>query len=150
MIVNGPSLLAAAPLSPMLDHKARSGGVTHGMSEAGYDLRIKDAITLHPFRRFARASTVERFVMPCNMVAIVHDKSTWIRRGLMVGNSVAEPGWCGWLTLELFYHGMGILRIPAGAGIAQAIFHEVQHPAQYVGRYQDQPDRPVAAKAVEP
>ena len=145
MIVNGSQLWEARPLNPMLSEKARGHGVSHGMSEAGYDLRIKQAITLHPLKRFAIASTVERFEMPSDLVAIVHDKSTWARRGLSVFNTVIEPGWHGWLTLELVYHGRGIIRIPAGAGIAQAIFHRITEPAAYDGKYQGQEDRPVSA-----
>lgn len=145
MIINATKLYAAAPVSPMLPTKERAHGVSHGLAEAGYDLRIKQAVTLHPFRRFALASTVERFEMPDDMVAIVHDKSTWARRGLSVFNTVIEPGWHGWLTLELIYHGRGVLRIPAGAGIAQALFHQIAMPAEYTGKYQGQADRPVPA-----
>lgn len=145
MIVNGYKLWEHRPLDPMLTTKETAHGVSYGLGEAGYDLRIKQAVTLHPLRRFALASTVERFEMPTNLVAIIHDKSTWARRGLSVFNTVVEPGWCGWLTLELVYHGCGILRIPAGAGIAQAVFHQLVEPAEYSGKYQDQPDRPVAA-----
>lgn len=145
MIVNGYHLWQARPLDPMLSTKERAHGVSHGLAEAGYDLRIKQAVTLHPFKRFALASTVERFRMPTDMVAIIHDKSTWARRGLSVQNTVAEPGWEGWLTLELFYMGSGVLRIPAGAGIAQALFHQLAEPAAYDGKYQGQADRPVAA-----
>ena len=147
MIINGSRLLDAKPLAPMIGMKVRDHGVSHGLSEAGYDIRIKQAITMHPFRRFVLASTVERFEMPENMVAIVHDKSTWARRGLSVFNTVIEPGWHGWLTLELIYHGWKPLIIPAGAGIAQAIFHEVVEPASYgAGKYQNQPDMPVEAR----
>lgn len=147
MILNGRKLYDARPLSPMSGMKLREHGVSYGLSEAGYDLRIKQAITLHPLRRFAIASTIERFNMPENFVAIVHDKSTWARRGLSVFNTVIEPGWRGWLTLELVYHGWKPLRIPAGAGIAQAIFHETSEARSYGnGKYQDQPDRPVGAR----
>ena len=146
MILNGRKLYDARPLSPMSGMKLREHGVSYGLAEAGYDLRIKQTITLHPFRRFALASTIERFTIPENLVAVIHDKSTNIRRGLMVGNSVAEPGWQGWLTLELFYFGWKPLHIKAGTGIAQAIFHQLASPARYVGRYQDQPDRPVEAR----
>lgn len=145
MIINGKSLLESPPTDPMPDRKMYSHGLSYGLSEAGIDLRIKQAVTLHPFKRFSLASTVERFDMPNNMLAIIHDKSTWARRGLSVFNTVVEPGWQGWLTLELVYHGNGVLRIPAGAGIAQAIFHEVKNPARYAGKYHNQPDRPVEA-----
>ena len=83
MIANGPSLTAAGVLTPMIESKLPGpGGVSHGMSEAGYDIRIAQDIVLHPFRRFRLASTMERFQMPTDMVAIIHDKSTWARRGL--------------------------------------------------------------------
>jgi dCTP deaminase len=39
-------------------------------------------------------------------MGIVHDKSTWARRGLVVQNTVIEPGWHGYqTTIELTNHG---------------------------------------------
>ena len=145
MIVNQSDLLAASPLYPMLIEKRKLHGVSHGLSEAGYDIRIKQSVTLHPFKRFRLASTIERFTMPDNLLGIVHDKSTWARRGLSVFNTVIEPGWGGWLTLELIYHGWMPLKIEAGSGIAQVIFHEVSTPVAYSGKYQSQADMPVPA-----
>ena len=147
MIINGNALLQAAPLTPMLREKMREHGVSYGLTEAGYDIRIKQEVTLTPERRFQLASTVERFNMPNTLVAVVHDKSTWARRGLSVFNTVIEPGWRGWLTLELVYHGNHELVIPAGAGIAQVLFYKLAQKASYGdGKYQNQPDRPVGAK----
>lgn len=146
MILNGNLLLRAAPIADMLATKEREHGVSHGLSEAGYDIRIKQGVVLNSGNRFALASTVERFQMPTHLVGIVHDKSTWARRGLSVFNTVIEPGWHGWLTLELVYHGSENLIIPAGAGIAQVLFHELHNVAQYDGKYQGQEDRPVEAR----
>jgi dCTP deaminase len=145
MIINRDALLEADPVAPMLSTKERSHGVSHGLAEAGYDIRIKQSVLLLPFKRFALASTIEKFRMPYNLVGIVHDKSTWARRGLSVFNTVIEPGWVGFLTLELVYHGWKPLRIPAGAGIAQVLFHQAAEPAKYTGKYQHQADRPVHA-----
>ena len=145
MIKNGKTLLESAPLTPMRHTKAREHGVSFGLSEAGYDIRINQDVTLHPFKRFSLASTFEYFDMPSSLVGVVHDKSTWARRGLSVFNTVIEPAWRGWLTLELVYHGWGVLRIPAGAGIAQVLFHEITDRATYTGKYQDQPNRPIGA-----
>ena len=164
MIVNGKSLLAAAPIVGMLDHKVSEHGVSHGLSEAGYDIRLKQEIHFRPYHamgeisdcieidgyidtygRFTIASAIEEFQMPDNLVGIVHDKSTWARRGLSVFNTVIEPGWGGFLTLELVYHGQEPLHLPAGCGIAQVVFHETTDDAAYDGKYSNQPDHPVQA-----
>ena len=145
MIVNGFSLLLAAPIKDMLKEKNRAHGVSYGMSEAGYDIRIKQSVVLSPRKRFSLASAIEEFDMPKNLVGIVHDKSTWARRGLSVFNTVIEPGWNGFLTIELVYHGDEELSIPAGAGIAQVIFHQTLNRASYDGKYQGQADNPVEA-----
>jgi len=149
MIVNGDALLRCKPLTPMLDSKQREHGVSYGLSEAGYDVRIKQEVRLSPENRFSLASTVERFTMPDHLVGVVHDKSTWARQGLSVFNTVIEPDWEGYLTLELVYHGKGELLIPAGAGIAQILFYALLENASYGnGKYQNQPDKPVDAKFI--
>jgi dCTP deaminase len=155
MIINGTTLLHYEPIKDMLDHKVRGRITSHGLSEAGYDIRIKQDIAFRPVHdrmtvngrpgRFTIASAVEEFDMPFDLVGVVHDKSTWARRGLSVFNTVLEPGWEGFLTLELVYHGNGELIIPAGSGIAQVLFHSTAKLAQYDGKYQHQPDHPVAA-----
>lgn len=145
MIINGSQLLEAAPIYPMKTEKLKLHGVSHGLSEAGYDIRIAQNVILHPFKRFKLASSVERFDMPNNLVAILHDKSSLIRQGLMIGNTVLEPGWKGFLTLELFYHGWKPLKLHSGQGIGQLIFHETVEASQYDGKYQFQPNRPVEA-----
>jgi dCTP deaminase len=155
----------------MLRDKHYANGVSHGLSEAGYDIRIKQEVSfLGPsasrdarivmtldgslyaktYGRFVLASAVEEFDMPDNLVGIVHDKSTWARRGLSVFNTVIEPGWRGFLTLELVYHGEGDLVIPAGSGIAQVIFTRTATRALYDGRYQNQPDQPTPAIEAKP
>lgn len=164
-VINQKLLLLAAPITAMLTEKVSHNGVSHGLSEVGYDIRIKQDVHFfsHQDRmkslvetkysqevklnigRFALASSVEHFDMPNNMMAVVHDKSTWARRGLSVFNTVIEPGWRGFLTLELVYHREEDLIIPAGSGIAQVIFHEIAMPAKYSGKYQNQADQPVPA-----
>lgn len=145
MIINGRLLLEAAPIVDMLEYKVSGLGPTsYGLSEAGYDIRIKQQIVFNRVSpKFQIASAIEEFNMPPNLVGIVHDKSSWARQGLSVFNTVIEPGWRGFLTLELVYHGPRVLIIPAGSGIAQVVFHETAMPASYIGKYQDQADAPV-------
>lgn len=162
MAVNRQTLLNLAPIEGMLSEKIYAHGVSYGLSEAGYDIRIKQKITFRhskaasvPFvaiddcfkdyGRFTIASAIERFQMPNILTGLVKDKSTWARRGLSVFNTVIEPGWNGFLTLELVYHGEEELVIPAGSGIAQVIFEYNTDVVAYKGRYQGQKDEPVAA-----
>lgn len=189
MIINQKELLSLAPIKDMLPTKERLHGVSHGLSEAGYDIRIKQDVHFIPantylyvpvskgdhkvsFRRkliaeqsvavtdnpgtpewvheiksgcFTIASAIEEFQMPDTLIGVVHDKSTWARKGLSVFNTVIEPGWKGFLTLELVYHGSEILHIPAGSGIAQVLFSQISAPHSYDGKYQHQADRPVEA-----
>ena len=121
-------------------------GMTFGLGPAGYDVRIKQSLTLE-CGDFVLVSTVERFAIPNDVLAKVADKSTWARRGLAVQNTIIEPAWCGHLTLELSNHGHTPIDIEAGSPIAQIIFHQLLEPTEipYVGKYQNQADAPVAA-----
>lgn len=150
MIVNGQTLLDLAPIANMEEGKRThdESGTSYGLSEAGYDLRIDQTVTLTEGDRFALASSAEYFQMPEVLIGTVKDKSTWARRGLSVFNTVIEPGWRGWLTLELVYHGKGDLVIPEGAGIAQVLFERIENPASYgAGKYQDQKRGPQEARS---
>lgn len=162
MIVNGNYLLAVAPIKKMESTKIARGGTTFGLGEAGYDIRIKQGIVFHKMGGghiqnpdgtrekfegvFTLASAIEEFDMPSTLTGIVHDKSTWARHGLSVFNTVIEPGWKGFLTLELVYKGNEGLFIPPGSGIAQVLFHQTMEPRVYRGRYQNQEDKPTPAK----
>lgn len=148
MIISGEELKLRynGILDPFLPRSVCSeSGTSFGLSHAGYDIRIAQSCWLWS-GRFVLASSVERFSMPSDLLGIVHDKSTWARRGLAVQNTVIEPGWHGFLTLELTLHACRFLFIPAGAGIAQIIFHEISgRVLPYKGKYQNQPARPVPA-----
>jgi dCTP deaminase len=96
---------------------------------------------------FKLASTVEEFNIPDDVMGVVHDKSSWARKGLCVQNTVIEPGWRGFLTLELSYHGDKFLIVEKGDPIAQIIFHQLDEPTYepYDGKYQDQASGPQQA-----
>ena len=167
MIVNGRGLLNAAPIVDMLDCKETFGGLSHGLTEAGYDIRIKQSISFYPkghssntlsnedilyvdgrvlTGRFVLASAIEKFDMPKDLLGVVHDKSTWARKGLSVFNTVIEPNWKGYLTLELAFKGNEPVVIHPGMGIAQVLFHKLSEEASYEGEYQNQEDKPVASR----
>lgn len=167
MILSGQTIRQRGIFTPF-NEKGRQRGMSYGLSQAGYDVRIDlknvtqrslvrhnasgDACTgwfieLEP-GGFMLASTVEHFDMPSDVVGIVHDKSTWARLGLAVQNTVAEPGWRGYLTIELTNHGHEPLRIYQGDPIAQVVCHLTDAPveAPYEGKYQDQERGPQKAR----
>ena len=160
MIINGSALLLQRPIKNMVGEKVREHGVSYGLGEAGYDIRVAEEIRFTPGAgydsvsvdgatkkgRFTLASSMEEFCMPPSLMGVVHDKSTHARRGLSVFNTVLEPGWFGILTIELVYHGQGELIIPAGSGIAQVGFSEIKEPTCYSGKYQGQEAGPQKAR----
>lgn len=149
MIINGKDLVAIQPVTPFIPFKAvhDKSNTSWGLTECGYDIRIKQDVWLHPFKRFVLASSIERFSMPNHVMGRVLNKSTWARKGLDASMTTnIEPGWEGYLTLELIYNRYKPLFIPAGSGICQVIFEEILNPTSYSGKYQNQPNQPVRAK----
>jgi len=150
MILSGRTIQQLQIMDPFYG-RTRHEGMTFGCGPAGYDVRVEfdgdgfqQEISLQT-GQFMLASTVERFKMPRDVMGIVHDKSTWARLGLAVQNTVIEPGWEGWLTLELTNHGPKPLLINRLMPIAQIIFHFVDDDTNgYEGKYQDQKRGPVA------
>lgn len=165
MIINGKSLLELAPIKNMETSKKVFNGRSYGLAEVGYDIRLKQDIKFDPngnfigemiyptvqvgglvtTGNFCLASAIEEFDMPDNLMGVVHDKSTNIREGIQVFNTVIEVGWKGFLTLEIAFHGNKPITLEAGTPIAQVVFHEVLNPAKYEGKYQNQEDMPVKA-----
>lgn len=130
-----------------------TNGKTFGLGPAGYDVRMSldlgKVIVISPGERGCRlVSTMEHFIIPTNVQAKVHEKSSWIRNWLQVGHStILEPGWRGFLTLELIYHGNKEIYIQMGDPIAQIVFEFLDAPTEqpYAGKYQDQKRGPQEA-----
>lgn len=161
MILSGQTIRRLNLLEPCVD-AGTFAGTSHGLGPAGYDLRLvlpkegcwegtQGRITYLQPGEFLLAATQERFDMPNDLVGIVHDKSTWARRGLSVFNTIIEPGWRGWLTLELVNHGKELLELTEGQGIAQVVFHRTDEPVEQPypadGKYQDAGYGPQAARS---
>lgn len=147
MIASSQTLRKLKPVSPFFERGVYHG-LSYGLGPAGYDIRIAQDVNVTP-NLCVLASTIEYFCMPDNLLGVVHDKSTWARRGLCVQNTVIEPGWRGFLTLELTNHSASEISLIEGIPIAQVVFHLLDEPTDipYEGKYQDQPSKPV--KAIE-
>lgn len=148
MIASAQTIRVMRPVEPFFE-RTESHGMTFGLGPAGYDVRIAEALTILP-GEFHLASTIEHFTMPNDHLAMVADKSTWAREGLAVQHTVIEPGWRGWLTLELTNHGPDPITLHCGHPIAQIVFHRLDQPTElpYNGRYQDQEAGPQQARRI--
>lgn len=144
MILSAQSLRRRSGIIFPFHERTVLNGMTFGLSPAGYDIRIAQSIVI-PHHGFYLASSIERFDMPADILARVADKSSWARRGICVQNTVIEPGWRGYLTLEITNHSLSPVEIECGSPIAQIIFEQLDEPTDlpYSGKYQDQPSCPI-------
>lgn len=121
--------------------------MSYGLSSAGYDIRSIATISV-PAGGFILAGAMEMFKLRGDIIGFVHDKSTWARRGLVVQNTVLEPGWKGFLTLELTNHSQEEVTVNEGDPIAQIVFHWLDDMTMqpYFGKYQNQEQGPQQAR----
>jgi dCTP deaminase len=138
MILPAQHIKARKMVFPLFERTVHNG-MTFGLGPAGYDVRIAQSITLRP-GAFALASTIERFEIPNDVAAFVLDKSSWARKGLSLFNTVLEPGWRGYLTLELSNQSGREITISDGSPIAQIMFQQLLEATElpYTGKYQGQ------------
>jgi len=161
-ILSGQSIMKRKPVmdpQPRTEVQVGDKLFTHGCGPAGYDLRLDDvkgafrpgegSWMLKP-GEFVLASAMEHFDMPDDLLGVVHDKSSWARRGLTVQNTVIEPGWKGFLTLELKNNSDEAIMLYEGVGICQVVFHVLDeatyHPYPDDAKYQNQARGPQEAR----
>jgi len=140
-------------VEPFEESLVKKGKVSFGLSSYGYDIRVdeefkiftnvnstivdpknfdsnsfisvktKDFILIPP-NSFALARTVEYFRIPRNVLGICVGKSTYARCGIIVNVTPLEPGWEGYLVVEISNTTPLPAKIYANEGIAQVIFLE--------------------------
>jgi dCTP deaminase len=152
-------------IDPFVAESTTCNGMSYGLSQCGYDIRIAQTITLYPvslktlilralgFKRpsFVLASSIEYFNIPDWIAMLVKDKSTLARQGIFVQNTCAEPGWQGYLTVEITNDSENIICIKAGTPIAQVMFFDLNTACDkpYDGKYQKQKSGPQPALFVK-
>jgi len=154
-VTDGPE---AFVINPFCDRTIFEG-MSYGLSSAGYDIRIGmidrtsigDTAALEWIVKpseFVLLSSLEYFEIPHDLLAVVHDKSSFARQGLALQNTVLEPGWKGHITLELSNHNWKSIKIKVGQPIAQVVFHQLDQPTKqpYNGKYQYQSSYPTHTK----
>src|SRR5512145_1041256 len=158
-------------IEPFVEDQVRNGVISYGLSSYGYDMRVSrefkvftnvfntlvdpknfdarslvdmeaDYIDIPP-NSFALARTMEYFRIPRNVLAICLGKSTYARCGIIINTTPFEPGWEGYVTLEISNTTPLPAKIYANEGIAQVIFFEADEEcevsyADRKGKYQGQ------------
>jgi len=164
-----------APFIERTVHKAT--GLSGGLSCAGYDIHLEDLkAVVRPDRKPAflmsyktksrlphpkgtgllweippqtgvLGVTRERFVIPSNICMHYFNKSSLARQFIHAAATLAEPGWQGWLTLELYNSTDKPIVLHQGQPIGQVVFNLLDEPSQspYTGKYQNQPCVPIQA-----
>lgn len=143
--------------------------ISYGLSSAGYDIRISDEFKLFdscgiidpknfnndllidhktdclvmPPHSYALGRSIELFRIPRDIVCTCLGKSTYARSGIIVNVTPLEPGWRGFLTIEISNPTQCSVKVYANEGIAQLQFDLLKGPpkvsyADRKGKYQDQ------------
>ena len=104
---------------------------------ASYDLRVEEAVQLES-GRCTLVHSLEWVELPEDLAATLRCRSSFARRGVLLGGGFVDPGFRGQLTLSLVNMGGEGIRLNPGDRVVQMILHQVAGGAQvYNGRYQD-------------
>ena len=102
-----------------------------------------------PANSWALGVSMERICMPSDVMAICTGKSSYARCGVFCNVTPVEPGWEGFLTIEVANLGRHPVRIWANEGIVQLVFFQGERAKVSYrdrgGKYQNQPRKPVPA-----
>lgn len=124
--------------------------ISYGLSSYGYDLRVSNQFKVFtnmkycmvdpkgftedefvhveedeciiPPNSFALAVSVEYFRIPRDVLTICIGKSTYARCGIIVNVTPFEPGWEGYVTLEISNTTPLPAKVYANEGLAQVLF----------------------------
>jgi dCTP deaminase len=158
-------------IEPFVENQVRDNVISYGVSSYGYDVRIADEykiftninstivdpkhfdprsfvdfkgeVCIVPPNSFALGRTVEYFKIPRKTMTICVGKSTYARCGIITNVTPLEPGWEGYITLEVSNTTPLPAKIYSGEGIAQILFFESDEEclisyADKKGKYQRQ------------
>lgn len=158
-------------IEPFVEKQQRANVISYGLSSYGYDMRVanefriftnvrsvvvdpkefpKDSfvefegdVCIVPPNSFALSRSVEYFRIPRSVLTLTVGKSTYARCGIITNVTPFEPGWEGYVTLEISNTTPLPARIYANEGIAQVIFLEADEEcevsyADRQGKYQGQ------------
>ena len=111
--------------------------LTECQQPASYDLRAASDIVLSR-GTCTLVPTIEWVELPVDLAGTLMCRSSFGRRGVLLGAGYVDPGFRGHLTLCLTNMGSEDISIRKNDRIVQMILHEVRDGNDgYSGRYQD-------------
>lgn len=144
MILSGQTISRLRLLDPTVPRTVHVSGLSYGVGPASYDVRIAQTVRLVA-GAFMLGSIIEKLRLPSHISAQLADKSTWARQGLSLFNTYVDPGFEGYLTIEMSNLSNETIIISEGTPIAQLIFSTLDEgtATPYRGKYNHQPAHPV-------
>ncbi|MCG7845067.1 MAG: dCTP deaminase [Methanomassiliicoccales archaeon] len=125
-----------------------------GLTPNGYDLRVAEArleggesVTygtfLIPPGKLFFVSTVERVELPDDLAAQLWTRTSWLRKGLLMGLGKIDAGFHGTLTFSGLNASSAPVELPIGSRMVQMVLETMRSPvertyAKRSGNYQGQ------------
>lgn len=157
-------------IKPFREHyQHAASGLSGGLSCAGYDIHVADIREAYrgdvklfscyptdegdfwniPPHTGILGVTVERFQLPKDVAMTYYNKSTMARWFLDAAATLGEPGWHGFLTLEIRNSTDRWQPLYKNQPIGQVVFNRLDQPSEssYSGKYQNQDPVPVQGLA---
>ena len=104
---------------------------------ASYDLRAAEDTVLKR-GECTLIHSLEWVELPVDVAATLRCRSSFGRRGVLIGGGFVDPGFRGQLTLSLVNMGAEAVAVSAGERVVQMILHRVENGDRlYSGQYQD-------------
>ena len=142
-------------IQPFVEALQTEGVLSFGLSSAGYDIRIADEYKIFanvygtvvidpkqidslayvdhtgptcviPPHSFVLGRSIEFIKMPDTVLGFLQPKSTYIRSGILTPSTVLEPGWEGFITLEIANMSALPAKVYSWEGIAQLVFLSIE------------------------
>jgi dCTP deaminase len=120
----------------------------------GYDLRVaevrieggdtvKEGVAILPAKEMFHLATVERVELPDDIAAQMWTRTSWIRKGLLIGLGKVDAGFHGSLTFMGFNASAQAIEMPINSRVVQIVFETMHSPVEKTyekrsGNYQGQ------------
>lgn len=137
MILSAPEILRRLDKDCTQEHLVITPYSRDCQQPASYDLRAASDILL-PKSTCTLVPTLEWVELPMDLAGTLRCRSSFGRRGVLLGAGFVDPGFRGQLTLCLTNLGSEDILVQENDRVVQMILHEVcEGKRGYSGRYQD-------------